>query len=473
MQWARYNTLFRTEGLGRFCYNALSNTLIELDDTHYALLDSYRQGDDPSGMEDNGFFGLLREKHFLVEAGEEENLLLVRQYNRQAACFSTATLGLTICPTLRCNFRCAYCFEASQRDGLSMSAETQERLVAWIKEHTGIRTLLVIWYGGEPLLAFDTICALTEKFLSLGLPRYQAALITNGYLLDRQKIARLNDLKISSIQITLDGPPAVHDTRRTLVGGGPTYARILENVSALMDSDYAGVCRIRVNLDKNNLEGFLELRSELLARFKGKKLSVYAGQVDVMNDQAYDRNNCMNDCEWDGFALEMAHRHWIAPSGGLHPESHRDGTCVAGMHQSFLVGPEGELYKCWEDVGRPAMVIGNIHAKDIITNPVLRAQYAIGLDAHRDPECRACTVLPLCGGSCPHRRLLVKHQGRAEVEYCSQYKTRLQDYLEAYIDTLRTLEMCSALLQPGDTAVTQRGYRVISPGADQPHSEAL
>ena len=476
LQWSTYNTLFQSERYGRFCYNALSNMLIELDDAHYSLLEGYLHGQAFSGTQENGFVSLLREMHVLVEAGEDENLLLIRQYRRKASCFETSKLGLTICPTLRCNFRCPYCFEASQQDGRFMSAETQERLIAWIKDHKNIRTLSVAWYGGEPLLAFDIVCALTERFLALGLTYEKVGLVTNGYLLDREKISRLNDLKIDFIQISMDGPPEVHDTRRVLAGGGPTFARILENVTALMDSDWAGVCNIRVNVDKRNIEGFLGLRAELLERFQGKKLSVYPGHVDVIGDQAYDGGCCLDKDEWADFTLELASRHGVLPAGRLHPRGKLDGACVALRHQSFVLGPEGELYKCWDDVGRPAMAVGSIHDPDTVTHPVLRAQYATGVDPYLDPECRACAVLPICGGGCAHRRLLAKYHGRDYIEYCSPYKTRLRDYLEGYIDTVRTREMCAALLQPGTVAAEPPGYRVISPSAAQgprPASEAV
>jgi uncharacterized protein len=463
MRWSKYNTLFRFEGYGRFCYNALSNRLIELDEIHYGLLETLQSGHDPSGLQENGFLGLLREKRVLFEAGEEENLLLTRQHLRQAYCFDSSKLKLTICPTLRCNFRCQYCYEASQRDGRFMSKQTQERLIDWIKEHSNIRSLFVAWYGGEPLLAFDTICTLTKRFLDLGLAYDKCAMVTNGYLLDGEKISRLNDLNIDSIQITLDGPPEVHDTRRVLVGGGPTFTRILENITALMDSDYSGECEIRVNVDKSNLESFLGLRSELLARFKGKKLVVYPGRVDVLGNQSYDRGCCLDTGEWATFNLELARRHGMRPTGGLHPVGKLDGACVAGMHEAFVLGPEGELYKCWNDVGQPAMEVGNIHSRDTITNPVLRAQYATGVDPFLDPECRSCAVLPICGGGCANRRLLAKYQGREDVDYCSHYKTRLREYLEAYIDTVRTREMCAALLKPGKPSVEKPGYRVISP----------
>ena len=467
MHWSQYNTLFHTERLGHYCYNALSNTLIELDEAHYGLLEGCREGQSAPGAVEDGFLGLLREKHVLVQAGEEEDVLLVRRHRRRATCFDASTLGLTICPTLRCNFRCPYCFEASQQDGGFMSAATQDRLVEWVAEQEDARSLSVAWYGGEPLLAFDTVCSLTERLRALGLAYAKASMVTNGYLLDGAKIARLGELGIASVQITLDGPREVHDARRVLADGGPTFDRILGNVTALTDSGWDGRCDIRVNVDKRNLDGFLTLRAELLHRFEGKKLSVYPGHVDVLGDQAYDTCSCLARDDWASFALELA-RHWVFTRGGLHPADGADGTCVATRRQGFVVGPEGELYKCWTDVGRPSMMVGSIHAGETITDPVLVARYATGVDPYSDPRCRVCAVLPICGGGCAHRRLLAKYEGREDVDSCSLYRTRLQDCLESYIRVKRSRETCAALLRPGTTAEERPAWRVISPAPEQP-----
>lgn len=465
MQWSRYNTLFRYEGYGRFCYNALSNTLIELDEIHYRFLEGCQRSVSPCNEQDNAFFRLLCNKHILIRAAEEENILVAHQARRQAVCVDTSRLDLTICPTLRCNFRCSYCFESSLQNGRFMSVSTQERLIDWIREHKNINTLSIAWYGGEPLLAFDTICTLTERFLSTGLHYEKASLITNGYLLDGDKIQRLNDLRIGSIQITLDGPAESHDTRRVLTGGAPTFARIMENIEALMASNYTGTCRIRVNLDMDNLKGFIGLRSELLSRFKGKRLVVYPAPVHVIGNHAYGGGGCINTSDWTSFKLEAVRSHGVPMP--LHPGKNLDSTCVACVQQSFVLGPEGELYKCWDDVGHQAMAVGNIHATETITDTVLLEQYLTGVDPYQDQQCLDCVVLPICGGGCARRRLLVKYHGLKGIEYCSPYKTRLRDYLEAYIETVWTREMFSNLLQPEAAARNPHGYRIISPAALQ------
>jgi len=498
MEWSRYNHLFESERFGFFLYNALSNTMLELDEAHYRALEGLRErGGAPGGEAapaaepaaepaaaapgavpgaepraavpaaeppaDPGFLALLRECKVLVGAGEEEHLLLARHYERHALCFDSSRLGLTVCPTSRCNFRCPYCFEASQADGATMSPETVDRLIAFIASYKDARTLSLTWYGGEPTLAWDVVEDVTARVQALDIEYAGAGLVTNGYLLSAEKIARLSDLQIDSIQITLDGPPEVHDGRRVLAGGGPTYARILANVDRLMASPYEGSCAIRVNLDKHNLEGFLELRSELLERFEGKKLSVYTGHVNTSLGHSYDHACSLDLGDWATFTIDLYRKGGILPHGGFYPAGNLHGICVATSHNGFVVGPRGELYKCWEDVGKPEMAIGDVHAEEPITDPELRALYALGTDPYTDPECLACTVLPICGGGCANKRLRAKHFNEEGLLLCSPYKEHLTAYLEEYYDAFLSREICAAVLAPGAAAKDETGYRMVQP----------
>ena len=463
MIWSRYNKLFHSKRLGYFLYNAFSNTLFEIDKAHFSALEGLRDrgiGSEGIGKE---FLTLLREHKVLVAEGEENRLLLARQYQRYTQCFDTSRLGLTICPTLQCNFRCPYCFEHSQKDSAVMTHGTIERLLSFIESYKEIRHLSLAWYGGEPLIAFDVIRDITERVKSLNLDFEGAALVTNGYLLDKGKCDLLNDLNIHSIQITLDGPEEVHNMRRFLAGGRPTFRRILANLDALMDSTYKGSCDIRVNIDKHNIEGFQELHASLLERFKGKKLFIYAGHVHASLGHAYDHSCSLGLQEWTDFTFDMYRRRGLMPTGDFYPADDIDSACVGTTHNKFVIGPEGELYKCWEDVGKPTMVIGNIHEDEPVTNPELQAQYGIGTDAYNDPDCLACSVLPICGGGCANKRLRAKQFGEEGLEFCSLYKENLTSYLEGYIDTFKSREICAAVLSSVREKPDSKDYRVISP----------
>jgi uncharacterized protein len=463
MQWSRYNTLFHSGQFGHFLYNALSNTLIELDKTHYLQLEEFRNGEDNAPeIKETDFSDLLHENRIFVETGEERRQLLCRQYRRHSICYDSSRLGLTICPTLQCNFRCPYCFENSQQDSAIMSPDTISRLISFIKSHKDIRHLSIAWYGGEPLLAFDVMCEVTEKVKALDLDCEGVGIITNGYLLDSKKIARLNELNINSIQITLDGLEQAHNKRRMLAGGGSTFQCIMNNIDTLMNSTYAGACTIRVNIDRRNLDQFVLLRSALLEKFKGKKLSVYAGQVNTGVGHSYDSACNLDLHAWKEFTLEVL-RQSGQPTGGFYPGGNLDSICVATTHNGFVVGPAGELYKCWEDVGKQAMAVGSIHQDTPVTNPELQALYCLGTDAYSDPECLECEVLPICGGGCANKRLRAKQFSEKGLEFCSAYKDNLTIYLEAYIDYFRSMEITKALLRQSDEKQNHKGFRVISP----------
>ncbi len=464
MAWSRYNTLWHSTQSGYFLYNTLSNSLLELDEEYYQLLELIRNnGGNAATTIDRDFSSLLYEKMILDEGDGETQKLFALHNLRQTICMDTSRLGLTICPTLQCNFRCPYCFEEVWKQFTPMSAETQKRLLTFIMNYKNIRHLSITWYGGEPLLAFDVIVQLTEKFKALPLEFEGACMVTNGYLLNRERIDKLNDLNINSIKITLDGPREVHDSRRLLADGSPTFQVILDNIDTLMNSGYRGICTVRVNIDKHNHERYFELREALLHRFRGKKLTVYAGRISTSMNHSYDHGCNLNLKEWSEFTLDKAHNSTLLSTGELYPANNLKSICVATTQHGFVVGPEGELYKCWEDTGKPEMVTGNIHEKNPVTNPELQELYLSGSDPYIDPVCLECKVLPLCGGGCPSKRLRAKQFGEKGVEFCSPFKVNIITSLERYIESFRTMEICTAVLTPGVEKNDNRGYRVISP----------
>jgi uncharacterized protein len=460
--WSRYNTLFRSERYGWFVHNTLSGVMLELDEIHARIAESLRDGMSPFSAETGGFIALLVENGFLADPETERLKLMENRYRRNAACFSTAYLGLTICPTLACNFACSYCFEHSQGDATVMDEETIEALIAFIRKHNDAKHLTVRWYGGEPTLAFGVIETLTAKFIELFPDYADAGMVTNGYLLDRDKIDRLNDLKITSVQITLDGSEATHNRRRILRNGGATYEKIYRNIDLLMNSSWNGSCAVRVNVDRSNRHEYAALRKKLLGRYKGRMLTVYPGHLNTDESSTCDRQCGLCNGEWAAFQLDGYASDGIMPRGGLYPRSGTQNLCIATSIQGHVVGPKGELYKCWEDVGREGMVIGTVHDEQF-TRPDLLFRYSIGTDPYNDSECMECKVFPVCGGGCVNRRMRVQQFGEGSLEYCSPLKDSLERYLDAYMDKWHTHQICRAVLGKGNPPSMENGYRMVQP----------
>jgi uncharacterized protein len=462
--WSFYNTMFHSEKSGFFLYNALSGFMLELDKEHYQTAARLRDGlESFEPQKDSEFPAFLEEQGFLAQREDELLQLMQLQYDRNAACFNTSTLGLTICPTMFCNFNCSYCIEENRNDGRVMSEETIDALVSFIKKHKDARKLTVLWYGGEPTLSLDVVKKLTSLFLELYPGYANAGMVTNGYLLDGKWIDELGKLKITHIQITLDGPMHTHDSRRMLKGGGPTYSTIMDNIDLLMNSSWQGRLSVRVNVDRTNSDEFASIRKELLYRHSGKKISVYPGRVNGYPGHSYDHRIGLCTKDWTDFLLEGYKSNGLVPRGGFFPTSGASNLCIATSRYGYVIGPEGEIYKCFEDAGNDKMAVGSIHDPEPVSNRALVVRYSTGADPFNDKDCVNCPVLPVCGGGCACKRLHSKYSGQEGSEYCSLLRDSLVPVLEAYLDTRQTMEICNALLGNASGPDMHKGYRLIQP----------
>ena len=114
--------------------------------------------------------------------------------------------------------RCGYCFE--QKSDTFMTMEVAKNIISFVERKVNeelITEINVTWYGGEPLLATDMIYYLSEKLLEICGKKnicYNASIITNGLKLNRNIACKLvEECKVSSAQITLDGKEEIHSKR--------------------------------------------------------------------------------------------------------------------------------------------------------------------------------------------------------------------------------------------------------------------
>jgi uncharacterized protein len=428
MQWSRYNYLFTSHAHGHLLYNALSNAFAAVDEPTYRQLEHIRQAPDAYDFtQQPGLYVQLTQMKALVADGEEAQQLNLLKLKRWYAAYDTSALGLTIAPTLACNFACPYCYEGQHRPA-AMTAEIAERIVVFIRRFGALKALYIFWLGGEPLLAFERMQRLTANIKTLGIP-FEAALITNGYLLTSDVIQQFDDLNIKTIQITLDGPPAIHDRRRFLASGGPTYQRILANIDHLLRV-WKGALVIRVNVDQTNAEAYHLLHAELRHVFKGAALTITPGIVTGAPGAHPDHSCLFSKADEVAFAIRQYRQYGITDL--WYYPAHQPYNCTATTRNSFVIGPEGELYKCWEDIGNPAMVVGHVD-NQTPWNVQLIANYMVGTSYFDDPVCQRCFYMPVCDGGCAHLRLQNQYAS-AQHDTCIKFTKGLPELLEIYYE---------------------------------------
>lgn len=255
-KFSKYSYLFEREGKF-FLYAPLSNSFAEIDKETYDCLLSVQKGLICTHNMDDEVKKLLR-KMKVVDVDDELEINKLKA-NHLLHRFNPRHLYLTINPTLACNFACPYCFEASHPADF-MTDEVGNAIIAFIQQRVHVTQLHVNWFGGEPLLAFNRIITLSKRMQNLGL-KYNAGMITNGYLLTPDKAKLFEELQISSIQITIDGSEHTHNARRFLKGGGPTYQTILKNIEETCKCSPRTFISVRVNIDKTNGDEFFEVLS--------------------------------------------------------------------------------------------------------------------------------------------------------------------------------------------------------------------
>lgn len=402
-------------------YNTRTNALALIDESHYETLRKFI--DYGEKIKDDEFVKSLYSVGYLID-DEIDELMLLR-YNMLKDRFNTQHIGLTIAPTMNCNFRCPYCYEKSSLQNKRMSNEVQEKVVSFVQGWSNfIHHLSIDWYGGEPLLEMDLIRDLSKQFIAICKEKgieYNSNMVTNGYNLTPEIAKELNELKVTNIQVTIDGPEEIHNARRILANGQGTFNRIIKNICESIS--YLQTLTIRVNTDFENQDRIDEVFTTLKDNNLSDKVRVYLGFVQSTDDYASEK--CMST-----ELFSKRNFNFIKDNGiniiNTYP---RLITCFCGADaiNNYVVDPDGNMYKCWEDIGKQDKILFNLlDMSDVLgVKGVCNSFDYMMYDPTSDPKCKDCKCLPICMGGCPNKRMLNETS-------CTEKKYSLEKYLQEY-----------------------------------------
>ncbi len=145
--------------------------------------------------------------------------------------------------TQQCNLRCSYCAYSGlysnrrEHSCKKMSFELAKKAIDFFIDRTSQRDSIVIsFYGGEPLLEFDLIkkCVEYANAKTTG-KKVMFGLSTNGTLL-KGKIPLFLEQHNFMINISLDGSKKEHDANRKFVSGEGSFDVIMDNVKYINEN---------------------------------------------------------------------------------------------------------------------------------------------------------------------------------------------------------------------------------------------
>jgi uncharacterized protein len=259
-------------------------------------------------------------------------------------------------------------------------------------------------------------------------------------LLTKEKVEWLKKLRITSIQITLDGIGEMHNGRRPHKKGYNTFDKIIKNLDYLVPyaEKHSILVSIKVTIDKVNknvLPDIFEfIKTKYPKQFEKRIIDV---SVNFVNNDA--SGNCVSSCVFQDndkinyykYLLEIGYdkkriKYMLEPRLVI-------SECMMRCVNSFGIGPDGNVFKCLEDFGNYDRTLGNINEPTF--NNSLFAKLTIAKDVFDNKICRECSCLPLCGGGCPYKRLNDKTENSEIDEFqCTIHKKYLSELLNLYYE---------------------------------------
>jgi MoaA/NifB/PqqE/SkfB family radical SAM enzyme len=289
-------------------------------------------------------------------ADEKNKIILMQKAGLYPTSFDFP-LTLQFELTSRCNVYCKHCYNNSgnNKNEDAMTAEKWIDLCHYVVDHGGIFECILS--GGEPLLMGDALFDIMDILHDDGT---SFLLITNGYLLDKEKVKRLAKYRYHWLQISIDGCNAeYHDDFRQRKG---TWERAVKGafmVSAEGIPLTIAHCVTPYNLD--DIDKMCELAYELGAS------SIIIGEVSLSGRTSQNRDLLLN-AEQKAILLEAYERNYNKYLGKMLVQ--RNSTIRNSMERyqnmpnsGLIVRPNGDLRL---DCMAP-FVIGNVLHDDFET----------------------------------------------------------------------------------------------------------
>lgn len=378
---------------------------------------------EPYGTRESDLYKSLIDKKYLIENENEEtkyrnNLLsdLRKEHDDRLKNVKNAYFVITY----NCNFACPYCFEKDKEDSKKvMTEEMVDRIFEKYDNHLDN----ICFFGGEPLLLGNK--KIIEYIISKA-PNAVYSAITNGFFLS-EYLDIFSKVKVSYIQVTLDGSKDIHNKTRVLKNGQPTYDRIISGIKLYLENNIP--IRIRMNISKDNIDDCLKVRDEITASFNEYKDILYFEMQPIFQTDKRTKSELYEKLlskDYKKFDTEEGrHANYILSTNIplynflLSHEPIVPLYCFCDFdYKGIFYDAEGLMYGCILSVGERRKSIGTFYPEYKIKENSMYYRNIETVD-----KCSKCKYSLLCGGGCANA--VIDENGNALISNCSSFLNTL------------------------------------------------
>ena len=384
-------------------YNGVTGNGFCMSEDEWALLRKMLdRPDEFSNLYPDDFKRLKRMGYIVDDDFDETSWLL---YKNKMEVYSDRDYMLIVNPTLECNFRCWYCYENHSDGRMSPSMVTRVKKHIKLKvEREHIPALSISWFGGEPLLCFDSVVYPVSLYArnlcrKNNIPCH-LSITTNGYLLNGDMIPKIKKIGLESFQITLDGDKAKHDKVRRN-GKEPSYDRIVENIRTLCSELDDVSVTLRINYDNSTFTRYeiFDILNEFAPSVRDR-ININLQKVwQVASNVDESPHTLLN--EFMDKAFEMGYP--LTMGGGINKGICH--SCYASRSAYANINYDGAVFKCTARDYTDSNAMGRLNADGNIAWDVKKISKAFAVTPIENTSCMECKYLPLCGGQCIQKHI--------------------------------------------------------------------
>ena len=297
-----------------------------------------------------------------------------------------------------CNLSCSYCYQSTIDEEYKNFRIDTESIVGFIHKVAlkyNFTAFDICFMGGEPFLYWQQMINIMEELNVLleGKSIFYST-VTNGTLLNSEHgLDELINLGLKVFQITLDGTKKYHDFFRKK-GNKGSFDTIIKNLKhiAKLHSDVS--ISINYNLSNFNSNGI----SDLFKFLRDNNL-----KFPLVFSMVFDNGkNIPMECNPENSLWRDAHSIGIKYGQSYEP-FYRDLYlgCALTQRNYFIIGADGNLYKCINAVNNKNYLLTHIQDYDSIR---YREKLKNFLEYEpKETECKTCELFPICYGGCEYR----------------------------------------------------------------------
>lgn len=342
---------------------------------------------------------------------------------------------VVILPTYECNYKCWYCTQ--KHEPVEIDEHKLQKIILFIKRYlteNSINTLLLSWFGGEPLTQPEIINRMSSellRFCEANNILFQGGITSNGALLSDDVIEMLKNNQISGYQITIDGDRKNHNKTKNDQKNPSSFDLVINNLVRLANSYPSASITLRLNITPKMVEDthLVDEINELIPEHLRDRFYVDIHHIWQIDERNYSSEKLLN-----------LHRAFVT-SGYILENHNIFSICYVDKQHYACIFYNGKVELC--DNMPIDKLRGYITDEGFVkwnVKPTLYDKHILSSDS----PCRDCEFLPLCFGGCPSQREgYMNKYGKIVCPYSNKdslFEHRIKDYCSRTLNNLAIIK---------------------------------